>query len=251
MTAPATILFVDDDGANRRLLRWLFQNEGFGVLEAGTGAEALRLAETKPDLILLDVNLPDLNGFEVCRRLKALAATASTPVLYVSAVHVNSGDRSAGLESGADGYLVKPFEPRELLATCALLRVRAAEEMARAASQQWRVTFDAISDPICVLDAAGVVLRCNRAVCQLLGRSFADVIGWPYARLLQEAHGLDEPPPLGFAAGEAGRQVHEVRLGERWFSVAADPIPLPALPPRVGEGKGGGPPPAGCPSSPT
>ena len=221
----ATILYVDDDDANRRLLGWIFRNEGFQVLEAGTGAEALRLAEEKPDLVVLDVNLPDLNGFEVCRRIKARPATASTPVLHVSAVYVNSGDRSQGLESGADGYLVKPVEPREMLATVrALLRVRAAEEAARAAAQQWRITFDAISDPVCLLDAAGLVRRCNRAVCALLGRPFSEVIGKPYALLMREAFGLEEAPPLGFGAGEPGRQTNEIRLGDRWFTVTADPI---------------------------
>ena len=221
----ATILFVEDDDANRRLLSWIFRNEGFEVLEAASGAEALRLAAAKPDLVILDVSLPDLTGFEVCRRLKAEPSTASTPVLHVSAVYINSGDRSQGLESGADGYLIKPVEPREMLATVrALLRVHAAEEAARAASHQWRLTFDAISDPVCLVDAAGVVLRCNRAVCDLLDRPFPAVVGRPYALLMQEAFQLGEPPDLAFGAGEPGRHVNEVRLGRRWFAVTADPI---------------------------
>ncbi len=220
----ATLLFVDDDDANRRLLSWIFRNEGFRVLEAGSGAEALRLSEEKPDLVVLDVNLPDLNGFEVCRLLKARPATASTPVLHVSAVYVNSGDRSEGLESGADGYLVKPVEPREILATVRrLLRVHAAEEAARAAAQQWRTTFDAISDPVCLIDAAGNVRRCNKAVVGLLGRPFAEVIGRPYAALMREVFGQEGPPP-GSGDPGPGRQVNEIRLGERWFSVTADPI---------------------------
>ncbi len=224
---PATILFVDDDAANRRLLSMIFRNEGFHVLEAGTGAEALRLAESHPDLVVLDVNLPDLNGFEVCRRLKARAATASTPVLHMSAVYVNSGDRSAGLESGADGYLVKPVEAREMLATVrALLRhPGTAEEAARAAAHHWRVPFYALSDPICLLDPVGVVLRCNRAVCQLLGGTFAEVIGRPYARLMHEVFCSGGPPPLGSRRrrrGPAGRRAPPGR--SRWFAVAADPI---------------------------
>ena len=221
----ATILFVDDDDANRRLLGWIFRNEGFQVMEAASGAEALRLAAARPDLVVLDVSLPDVDGFEVCRRIKAEPATASTPVLHVSAVYVNSGDRSQGLECGADGYLVKPVEPREILATVrALLRIHAAEEAAREASRQWRITFDAISDPVCLLDAAGVVLRCNRAACDLLSRPFPAVIGRPYPLLMQEAFDLVEPPDLGFAVGAPGRQVQEVRLGDRWFAVTADPI---------------------------
>ncbi len=224
-SANATILFVDDDDASRRLLSWVFRNEGFHVLEAASGAEALRLAADRPDLVILDVNLPDVNGFEVCRRLKAEPGTASTPVLHVSAVYVDSGDRSQGLESGADGYLVKPVEPREILATVrALLRIHAAEEAARAASRQWRTTFDAISDPVCLLDAAGVVLRCNRAACDLLGRPFPEVVGRPYAGLIREVFGLVEAPDLGFGDGGGGRRVNEMRLGDRWFAVTADPV---------------------------
>ena len=221
----ATILFVDDDDANRRLLGWIFRNEGFEVIEAASGAEALRLAAARPDLVVLDVSLPDVDGFEVCRRIKAEPTTASTPVLHVSAVYIDSGDRAQGLECGADGYLIKPVEPREILATVrALLRIHAAEEAAREASHQWRLTFDAISDPVSLLNTAGVVLRCNRAVCDLLSRPFSAVIGRPYPLLMQEAFDLGEPPDLGFAAEAPGRRIHEVRLGDRWFAVTADPI---------------------------
>ena len=93
----ATILCVDDDAANRQLLGWLFRDAGYSVLEASTGQEALALAEQRPDLVVLDVNLPDLTGFEVCRRLRALPATRHAAVLHMSAVYVNSGDRTQGL----------------------------------------------------------------------------------------------------------------------------------------------------------
>ena len=95
-----------------------------------------------------------------------------------------------------------------MLATVrALLRVHAAEEAARAASHQWRLTFDAISDPVCLVDAAGVVLRCNRAVCDLLDRPFPAVVGRPYALLMQEAfQPRRTAPDLAFGAGEPGRQ---------------------------------------------
>jgi PAS domain S-box-containing protein len=224
-TQNATILFVDDDVASRHMLGWILRNEGFRVIEAGSGGEALRLAAERPDLVVLDVNLPDLNGFEVCRRIRAEPATAATPVLHVSAVYIDSGDRSEGLERGADGYLVKPVEPREMLATVrALLRVHAAEAAARSAAHQWRCTFDAISDPVCVIDAAGVVLRCNRAVCDLLGRPHEVVVGRPYAAVIQEAFNLNASPDLGFGDGDPGRRISEVRLGDRWFTVTADPM---------------------------
>jgi signal transduction histidine kinase len=223
--APETLLLVDDDATNRQALRYLFEDAGYAVLEAATGAEALRLAGEHPDLVLLDVNLPDLDGFEVCRRLKANPATHSVAVLQVSAVFVGSTDRSHGLEGGADAYLVKPIEPRELLATVrALLRLHAAEEAARTAAQQWRSTFDAISDAVCLLDAAGTVLRCNRAFSELLGQPFSELLGRPYAELLRQGLGpQEELPPLP-GPDEPPGPPRELQLGRRWFRVTADPL---------------------------
>jgi PAS domain S-box-containing protein len=174
----STILYVDDDPANRQMFGWLLRTAGYEVKEAATGTEALRLVGERPDLVILDVNLPDVNGFEVCRRIKAHPATTRIPVLHMSAVFVRSEDRTHGLEEGADGYLVKPVEPREVLATVkALLRVHEAEEAARAAARDWQVTFDALSEAVCLLDADGTVRRCNRAAAGLLGHAPEELVG--------------------------------------------------------------------------
>ncbi len=222
---PSTILFVEDDPDNRQLMSFILRGAGLHVIEAATGAEALRLARDKPDLIILDVNLPDVSGFEICRCLRADTATRSLPVLQVSGVYVHSDDRSQGLEEGADAYLVKPVEPRELLATVrSLLRVRAAEEAARAAAQQWRTTFDAIGDAVFLLDGGGRIARCNRAAAALLGRPFSELVGRDYTGAIQEGLGLDAPPPLERPGTEAGRHTHELRLGERWFHITSNPL---------------------------
>src|SRR5262245_50562115 len=113
---PATILVVDDDETGRRLTARLLRLAGFEVREAATGGEALRLAEARPDLLILDVQLPDASGFEVCRAIKANPATASALVLHLSGVARTSADRTFGLEGGADGYLTKPIDPDELIA---------------------------------------------------------------------------------------------------------------------------------------
>src|SRR5438552_13700047 len=127
------ILIVDDAEGSRYVLTRMLQRARYEVREAATGLEALRLAAENPDLVILDINLPDLNGREVCRRLKADPATASIPVLHLSASFVESENRAEGLESGADGYLTYPVEPRELIANIeALLRARRAEREARA-----------------------------------------------------------------------------------------------------------------------
>src|SRR5262249_34508526 len=103
-----SILFVDDDETSRRAFSWLLRAARFRPSEAATGTEALRLAAEKPDLIVLDVNLPDIDGFEVCRRIKAHPATSAIPVLHMSGVFTSTLDRTHALEGGADGYLTKP-----------------------------------------------------------------------------------------------------------------------------------------------
>src|SRR5690348_5575162 len=114
MAAAPVILNVEDNPAGRSALTHVLQAAGFRVWEAATAAEALRLAQGKPDLVLLDVGL---DGLEVCRRLKADPATAATPVLLVSGVAVRPEDRVSGLEGGADAYLTKPLEPAEVVAS--------------------------------------------------------------------------------------------------------------------------------------
>jgi signal transduction histidine kinase len=223
----ARILLVDDDRIGRLALRATFEQAGFDVLEAGSGAKALLLARELPSLILLDVSLPDIDGFEVCRRIKADPATRSIPILHLSAIYTDSRDRSRGLEWGAEGYLTKPVDPGELLATArALLRLHTAQENVQRTAQQWRSTFDALSDAICLLDPAGIILRCNRAMTELLQRPFARLVGQPYLRVLQDGLKLEQPPAL-FPAAVLQRETREVRLGERWFLVTTDPIAGP------------------------
>jgi signal transduction histidine kinase len=128
----ARILHVDDNEATRYVVTRVLREAGFDVLEAGTGRGALEALARRPDLVILDVRLPDLSGFDVCRRIKADPQTRHVPVLILTAVLVASRHKVEGLESGADGYLVHPVEPLVLIATVrALLRIREGEEALR------------------------------------------------------------------------------------------------------------------------
>lgn len=135
--APA-ILNVNDDEANRFALTRILRSRGFRVDEARDGAEALRrVANSHPDLVVLDVDLPDIDGFEVCRRIKSDPETAAIPVLHLSAQYVLEEDRAHGMVSGADGYLIQPVEPLELIASIrGLIRMRDAEAAARRSAQR-------------------------------------------------------------------------------------------------------------------
>lgn len=130
-TKDITILAVDDNDAIRYSLSRTLQGGGYRVIEARNGTETLRLADDSPDLITLDVHLPDMDGFEVCRRLKANPRTAHIPVLHISATVTDTENRVRGLET-ADGYLAEPVSREELLATVgSLLRLKRAEREAR------------------------------------------------------------------------------------------------------------------------
>ena len=127
--APATapnsamtrsVLVVDDDPHIRQLLAFAFEKAGLSVREAGDGEEALaQVARAMPDLVVLDINMPRMDGLEVCRRLRA---TSEVPVLFLSS-RDEEFDRVLGIELGADDYVVKPFSPREVVARAnAILR---------------------------------------------------------------------------------------------------------------------------------
>jgi CheY-like chemotaxis protein len=128
--SEGALLLVDDDEAKRYLLSTWLRRAGYTVTEAGTGREALDKVGAA-ELVLLDVNLPDMSGFDVCRIIKSDERTASTPVIQVSATAVDVADRAHGLTQGADAYLVDPSEPAELLATVtAVLRYSRARHRA-------------------------------------------------------------------------------------------------------------------------
>lgn len=131
--ASRRILVVDDDPRNVKLLADLLRAEGYAVETAASGEEAL--ARPAPDLMLLDVVMPGMSGYEVCRAVRAAAATATLPIVMVTAVDARD-ERLRGLEAGADDFLAKPVDPDELLVRVrSLLRIRTLhEEVARQAA---------------------------------------------------------------------------------------------------------------------
>lgn len=113
--AMTTILVVDDEPSIVELVRFTLEDADVRVVEASDGAEALILARrVKPDLVLLDVQMPRLDGLEVCRQLRREPAFARTPIIMLTAAG-QQADRTRGLGAGADEYLTKPFSPVRLL----------------------------------------------------------------------------------------------------------------------------------------
>ncbi len=133
--AEVSIVNVDDNEPSRYAKSRLLSHAGFTVYDAASGNEALKVvADRNPDLILLDINLPDLNGIEVCRRIRTTPVGASVLILQISASSTTAPHAKAALDNGADSYLAEPVDPDVLVATVrALLRLRTAErELAQA-----------------------------------------------------------------------------------------------------------------------
>ncbi len=128
--AEDLILVVDDTDGGRFLKAQVLRKSGYKVMEATNGEQAMQLtAATSPALVLLDVGLPDVSGYEVCRRIRQSPTLSHVVVLQTSATFVEDGDKVRGLEGGADGYLIEPIDAAVLLATVrALLRMRRAEK---------------------------------------------------------------------------------------------------------------------------
>jgi PAS domain S-box-containing protein len=209
-----TILVVDDNEAERYYVSRVLSKAGYAVREAASGLEALTLAQSdSPALITLDVRLPDLNGFEVCRRLKGNPATRDVPVLHISASFTSPENKAEGLEGGADGYLSHPVDAGELVATVrSLLRARQAEVQVRAAAREWTTTFDLISDPVWLTRDDAQIVRCNAAFAQLIGRPYGEIIGRDLRELM---------PALGPVNGDPAA-TGTIRIGDRHFRVSVD-----------------------------
>jgi PAS domain S-box-containing protein len=224
------ILVVDGDEAKRHAISRILEGIGFQTFEAQDGRSAIEQSRTEPDLVILDVQLPDMDGFEVCRTLKGDPLTAHIPVLHISDTSVASNDRVLGLDSGADAYLSDATNPGELTATVrALLRVRKAEEAVRDSERRYRTLAEALPQ---------LIWMCGRdGRCLYVSKQWTDYTGQPDEAFLgvnwiTAVHPDDQARTLELwhaAVAGAGNYDVEYRLrradGEfRWFKTRGVPV---------------------------
>ena len=172
------VLVVDDNPATRYSTSRVLRAAGFRIKEAGTGFGALELAATGVSAVILDVHLPDIDGFEVCGRIRTRIETALLPVIHLSASRVMNDDKVRGLEGGADAYMTHPAEPTLLVATLdALIRARTAEEAMRRSDAGFRAIYEQAPSGISLLDESGRFLELNPAMLSMLRRRGEEVAG--------------------------------------------------------------------------
>jgi len=220
------ILVVDDDDAARYAKTRILRQTGYTILEASSGAEALQtIADQPPHLVLLDVRLPDINGMELCRRLKADPRTSEILILQMSATFRDDQAKIAGLECGADGYIAEPMEPSLFLATiAAYLRIQQAEQAVRDHALEWQATFNAIGDGIALLDTDGRIIRSNRALTLLLKTSEPELLNASLDSVLPPADGHE----IIWSNLTAGARLSTERsAGDRIFALSIDPLSGP------------------------
>lgn len=114
-TQKSRILLVDDRGENRYVLSRILQNAGFSIQQCATGTQGLEIVRTLPDVVILDVKLPDISGYEVCRAIKTDSLTKMVPVLLISATFVSGQPPPEIARVGAEGYIAPPFLSSEIV----------------------------------------------------------------------------------------------------------------------------------------
>jgi PAS domain S-box-containing protein len=181
----ATVVNVDDQEAARQEKRRLLERAGYRVIDANCGSDAWRvLEEARPEVVLIKVELPDINGFDLCREIKKRSELADAMVLHVSAARVSGTDRAFGLDMGSDGYLVEPIDEEELLAAIrSLLRLRERQHenerllgRLRRSEEQFRGLFEQAAVGMCVVGPDGRLLRVNDKLCVITGRPEHDLM---------------------------------------------------------------------------
>ncbi|HEX5337331.1 MAG TPA: response regulator [Gallionella sp.] len=179
IAAESTILVVDDSPSNVKLLRVILAAAGYRVLDADSGAEALTILQRdRPDAVLLDVRMPGMSGYEVCRQIRKNLQFASLPVIMVTALS-QAEERIAGIEAGATDFISKPFNKKELLA-----RVRASLEMTKFCRSG---IVPHLPGALLITDPAWKVLAMSPMASALLGISAHDSLHFDFTQLLEQS----------------------------------------------------------------
>src|ERR1700722_1012448 len=232
---PAMLLLVDDDEAKRYVIATWLRRAGHTVVEAATGQEALDLLSTV-ELVLLDVHLPDMSGYEVCRRIKNDPQTAAIPVVQVSATAIGVADRALGLTQGADAYLTEPTEPEELLAVVmAALRYSRARQRA----ERTAALLSALTSSTLDINAAatfdGLACAAAAGAARIFAAPAVVILEMPDGQVRRISASPQHPEParrggpreladkvVGYVLGAGGASTAVMVTREEWLRLVPD-----------------------------
>ncbi|MEI8243012.1 MAG: response regulator, partial [bacterium] len=256
------LLAIDDNQDNLTSLQAVVHDvlPECTVITARSGQQGLKLAAAEdPDVILLDIVMPEMDGFEVCRRLKADPDLRSIPVVFLTALRTDRESQARALAAGGDAFLTKPLNEQELIAQIrAMVRLkmaarfqmldkeqlstlvaertmalehelierRQAQQAAEQAAQEWQATFDASNDAIWILDASQRVLRANKTSEKFFSRPCSSILGQQCWSVVHGANAPHSDCPLVRAHRTGHRETLEFQDGNRWLEVKVDPIML-------------------------
>ncbi len=186
--SKAKVLCVDDDPDLLLINSSILKLAGHEVLEATDGHACIdMIRKERPDLVLLDVILPDMSGLEVCRQIKTTPGMTDTYVVLISGMETSSKSQIKGLEAGADGYIVRPVSSQELLARVqALIRIKKMESVLRKSMERYQMLVETMNDGLGILDENGIITFANDKVCEMTGFSRDEIIGHSVTDFINE-----------------------------------------------------------------
>lgn len=212
--AKPLALNVDDTAAQRYAKSRVLQRNGFEVIEAGTGAEALHFAKERlPDIVLLDIKLPDMTGLDVCRILKTDPLTRRIPVLQISATYVKESDELLGLESGADVYLAEPVDSQALVTVVrTLLRLRKTEVGLAESEERMRLAMEGAGVATWEIDMRSGVTSWSPELYRILGCE-PDRVQPSFAALLERTVPEDRARvQASLESARAGKEAYSIEF---------------------------------------
>lgn len=173
-----TVLIVDDNPAGLYVTAKILTTAGYQVLKAANGAEMRSCLLKNPDAIVLDINLPDIDGYTLCKEVKENPATSMIPVIHLSATFTDAGSHITGIQSGAEAFLAQPVHPDLLITTVqSLIQIRDVKLALRESEKKYRQIVELVQEGILVIDEDGIITYVNPRMASMLGYDPSEVTG--------------------------------------------------------------------------